>query len=358
MTTPCNRWRNLPTPWAQPWPEGGLEHLGCCPVCGSEERSVLHADLVDEVFRVAPGQWTLWRCAVCECGYLDPRPTPATIGQAYKNYYTHQLASSRDKPESLGRLRRIRRALSNGCLNLRYGTNYQPVSRFGPWVARLLPRQREALDVQFRWLPKPKAGQRVLDVGCGNGAFLIKAREAGWQVMGIDPDPDAVASAGEKGLEVRLGLIEEFDGEAELFDAITLSHVIEHTHDPKSVFTDVCRLLKPGGMLYLETPNIQSRGSYIFGRHWRGIETPRHLVLFSLRGLQRLLARNGFAGVELQRRYVVSKGMFLNSFQIAQGLSPYGNQPRSLPFGLALRARLPFIATSKLEFITLLARKK
>jgi 2-polyprenyl-3-methyl-5-hydroxy-6-metoxy-1,4-benzoquinol methylase len=327
-------------------------------VCGSSERELLHEALKDEVFFCAPGYWTMWRCAGCRCGYLDPRPTVATIGQAYGNYYTHQAAGSRTDSSSLSLLRRIRRVLSNGYLNARYGTNYQPASRLGPGLAKMLPRQREALDVQFRWLPKPVAGQRVLDVGCGNGAFLLKAREAGWQVMGVDPDPDAVATARQKGLEVRLGSVEAFAGEAGLFDAITFSHVIEHAHDPKSVLADAYRLLKPGGKLYLDTPNIDSRGSRIFGRHWRGIETPRHLVLFSLSGLQQLLQQCGFSVIELQRRRNMDKGMFLSSFRIARGLSPYGNQPKSLPVGLALRAHLPFVSTSQLEFITLLTHKK
>lgn len=344
-------------PWTQLWPEEGLERLGRCPVCGTSERELLHEALKDEVFFCAPGCWTMWRCTSCYSGYLDPRPTVATIGQAYGNYYTHQAASGRTDSSSLRLLRRIRRSLSNGYLNARYGTNYRPASRLGPGLAKMLPRQRERLDVQFRWLPKPVAGQCVLDVGCGNGGFLFKAREAGWQVMGVDPDPDAVATARQKGLEIRLGSIEAFSSEAGLFDAITLSHVIEHVHDPKSVLVDAYRLLKPGGVLYLDTPNIDSHGSRIFGRHWRGIETPRHLVLFSLNGLQQLLQRCGFGIIELQRRRNVDMGMFLSSFRIARGLSPYSNQPKSLPVGLALRARLPFVSTSRLEFITLLARK-
>lgn len=344
-------------PWTQPWPEEGLEHLGRCPVCGSGERELLHEALKDEVFFCAPGYWTMWRCEGCRSGYLDPRPTVATIGQAYGNYYTHRAAGSRADSSSLGWFRRIRRALSNGYLNARYGTDYQPASRLGSGLASLLPRQREALDVQFRWLPKPVGGQCVLDVGCGNGGFLLKAREAGWQVMGVDPDPDAVRIAQQKGLEVRLGSIEAFVDEAGLFDAITLSHVIEHVHDPKSVLAEAYRLLKPGGVLYLDTPNIDSRGSRVFGRHWRGIETPRHLMLFSFSGLQQLLQRCDFSIIELQRRRTKSSSLFLSSFRLAKGLSPYGTQPQSLPMDLAMRAYFSFIPTPYLEFITLLAWK-
>jgi len=344
-------------PWTQPWPEEGLERLGRCPICGSGERELLHEELKDEVFFCAPGYWTMWRCASCYSGYLDPRPTVATIGQAYGNYYTHQAGRGRADSSSLGWFRRIRRALSNGYLNARYGTDYQPASRLGPGLAKMLPWQRERLDARFRWLPKPVAGQRVLDVGCGNGGFLLNARESGWQVMGVDPDPDAVATARQKGLEVRLGSMEAFAGEAELFDAITLSHVIEHVHDPKSVLADAYRLLKPGGTLYLDTPNIESRGYQIFGEHWHGVDPPRHLVLFNLKGLQQTLQQTGFTVVEIYSRRVASNWTWLCSFRQVKGLSPYSTSPRSLPVKLALRARSPFIPTSQLESITLRARK-
>ena len=72
------------------WPDNELELLKYCPVCGSRERELLHTGLRDRVFGVAPGDWTLHRCLECQSAYLDPRPTLATIGQAYTNYYTHQ----------------------------------------------------------------------------------------------------------------------------------------------------------------------------------------------------------------------------------------------------------------------------
>ena len=67
-----------------------------CPVCGETDRKILHSDLIDNAFRVAPGKWALWKCAMCSGAYLDPRPNPATIHLAYANYYTHQEVLGKD----------------------------------------------------------------------------------------------------------------------------------------------------------------------------------------------------------------------------------------------------------------------
>ena len=74
------------------WPLEGLDHLDACPCCGSSARTVAFQELRDLAFHSAPGAWTMWRCDACRCSYLDPRPSPETIGVAYENYYTHGSA--------------------------------------------------------------------------------------------------------------------------------------------------------------------------------------------------------------------------------------------------------------------------
>ena len=74
----------------EPWPNADLEIVRHCPACGARERSILFEDLCDTTFFIAPGRWTMWRCERCRSGYLDPRPTPQSIGRAYGRYYTHE----------------------------------------------------------------------------------------------------------------------------------------------------------------------------------------------------------------------------------------------------------------------------
>lgn len=189
------------------WPAAGLEDVARCPVCGGTSRALLYRGLRDDVFFCAPGEWTLYECGSCRSGFLDPRPTPATISLAYSSYFTHH-PSRRPDVRSMGRLRRFQRALANGYRSWRYRIRDEPSTRIGIAAAVLLPRQRALMDSELRHLPRSTGGARVLDVGCGDGAFLEWARAAGWDAFGVDFDPAAVASARSRGLEVHCGTLE------------------------------------------------------------------------------------------------------------------------------------------------------
>ena len=155
------------------------------------------------------------------------------------------------------------------------------------------------LDRDYRHLPRlPAGGGTLLDVGCGSGAFLQTAKSCGWDVVGVDPDPKAVANGLRLGLNVRQGGIEQFLGEEKSFDIITLSHVIEHVHDPAALLKAIYRLLKPGGQLWLETPNIDSLGHHYYMKNWRGLEPPRHLTLFNQYSLKKMLFATGFNAIQ------------------------------------------------------------
>ena len=339
------------------WPAEELEQVCVCPVCRNVQRSLLLDGLVDNVFFVAPGRWSLHRCGQCRSAYLSPRPTPASIGKAYGDYYTHVAGELRQDPDELRGFRRVRRMLANGYINRRYGTRYVPESAVGSAVARVLPGLRQSLDIKFRYLPKPIRGQTLLDIGCGNGDFLATARDAGWEVMGLEPDPAAAAVAADHGLDVRVGSLDQFNELSSCFDAITLNHVIEHMHWPVDVMASVHRLLRPGGTLYIETPNIDSAGASKFGIHWRGLECPRHLVLFTPDSLRQMLSHRGFVDIDMHRRASVAADVYSSSYKIAQDRSPYDAGPAGMPLWMRIRLRLRMTSNRRLEFITLTARK-
>jgi SAM-dependent methyltransferase len=95
-------------------------------------------------------------------------------------------------------------------------------------------------------------------------------------------------------VDVRQGGVEAWADMRNSFHAITMSHVIEHVHDPRELLTRSFELLKPGGQLYVETPNIDALGHSSFKRSWRGLEPPRHLILFNGDSLVGLLREIGF----------------------------------------------------------------
>jgi 2-polyprenyl-3-methyl-5-hydroxy-6-metoxy-1,4-benzoquinol methylase len=336
----------------------GIEFLGCCPICGSIDRETLHTDLIDKVFFTAAGRWTLHHCLGCRSAYLDPRPRPEFIHLAYLTYYTHEAPGPLMPFASLPLSRRIRLKLANGYCNWRYGTSNSPSSCLGVLVAFLLPELRGRLDFRFRYLPRPTAGARILDVGFGSGQFLQDAQSAGWQVSGVDPDAKVVESARKRGLDVRQGGIEAFSEKTDYFDAITISQVIEHVHFPVTVLNAAFGLLKPGGILYIDTPNIESFGHQEFGRDWRGVEPPRHLVIFRRESLITVLKNLGFNSIQIINRTEATQGMYDMSYRLVNNVDPYSQTCRSPWYITQLGKLKSYINPSRLEFITVMAMKR
>jgi SAM-dependent methyltransferase len=280
-------------PTADAWPADGLEPVARCPVCDSTSRELLHEGLRDRIFFCAPGEWRLFRCTSCGSGYLDPRPTRDTIHLAYQDYFTHS-AGDEVRP-SLARP--FARVFVNGYRNWRYGTRDEPSTWLGVLLKALQPLRRAQIDAEMRHLPRPWPGAALLDVGCGNGVFLRRARDTGWRAVGVEPDPKAAAVAQSQGLNVHVGGIEFLDAVSGEFDLITMSHVIEHVHDPVGLLRACHRLLRPGGRIWIETPNLDSIGHSLYGRGWRGLEPPRHLVLFTYDSMRAMLSRAGFQNI-------------------------------------------------------------
>ncbi len=304
------------------WPSDGLQKLGSCPVCQSPRRQTLYEGLTDRTFFCAPGSWTLHQCSDCGCAYLDPRPAPEAISLAYSSYFTHDSSNGRDTANLSG-LAFWRRAFDNSYVNWRFGTRFHPVAPiWGRILVSIIPFERAKLEAEGRNLPKPKDGSRLLDVGCGNGAFLTFARSMGYDTMGTDVDPKALDIARSQGLRVFQGSVDDLSGFEAAFDVITLCHVIEHVHDPTRLLRRCRELLKPGGFLWIDTPNIDSQGHRIYGAHWRGLEPPRHLVVFSWASLEAALRQADFGRIERLPWQPSCAGMFMKSEVIRSGNDP------------------------------------
>lgn len=342
----------------KPWPSDGLEAVPNCPVCGNTQRELLYNDLTDRVFGVAPGIWTLYRCKQCESAYLDPRPNRTTIGLAYKDYYTH---TAEDTPEAQPKSPLVRQlhAWLNDYINARYGLNRKPAGLGGRWLVSLVPSFKAKADAKLRHLSRPPTnGGRLLDVGFGNGGFLKLATEMGWNAEGIDFDPKAVEVARARGLKVRCASAMDLSAQNEQFDVITLSHVIEHVHSPTTLLEDLYRLLKPGGTLWLETPNINSMGARKFGQNWRGLEAPRHLTIFNSKSLPMLLKQIGFWQINQHWHGVIALSIYLESDSLTyRSHKRSSSNSRSILLTALFAEILEMSAPCKREFLTFTADK-
>ena len=340
------------------WPAADLESMPLCPVCSGQERTPLFADLTDRVFGVAPGKWALYRCSGCESAWLDPSPNRDTIGKAYESYYTH-IAEDDVAAQPRSALIRQLHAWQNDYKNHRYGLVRTPAGFGGRWLVPLLPSLRAKVNTQCRHLQRPPAdGGRLLDVGFGNGGFLKLASEMGWNAEGIDFDPKAVEVARARRLNVRCASAADLSAHAEQYDVITISHVIEHVHDPLNLLRDLYRLLKPGGRLWLDTPNLSSLGARRFGRNWRDLDPPRHLVLFTPTSLRMSLGKVGFQQIDQHWHGMVLFSIYAESAAIARGQYAQDAIHQVMPSFAAVLAELQeMVLPSRREFLTFTARK-
>jgi 2-polyprenyl-3-methyl-5-hydroxy-6-metoxy-1,4-benzoquinol methylase len=338
------------------WPEDGLEWVPACPVCGSAHRHVLYDGLRDKVFRAAPGSWRLYDCDACHSAWLDPRPNDASLPMAYAGYFTHDEGSVPVLVRRRGFVRKIIHDALNAYLSQRYGFHRAPLGH--AWIAGLLPPLRAAADTLCRHLPLAPEGGRLLDVGCGNGMFLGIARDMGWQAEGLDFDEAAVARTRAQGFNVRSGGIEALDGVIDHFDVVTSSHVLEHVPDPVAHLERIHDVLKPGGLLWLQTPNLGSVGARAFRSNWRGLEPPRHLVLFNHRSLSDALQQAGFADVRRMPNAMEVIEVFTASMAIARDEVVIGSERRKRGLaGQVLVELIEWIWPASREFITVTARK-
>lgn len=300
------------------WPSDGLETLDRCPCCNGSGRQLLHAELGDRIFHCAPGSWSMFRCIDCGSGYLDPRPSEDTIGMAYAEYYTHAASPEPVWLSSSTRAGARLRSWRNGYLNRRFPRLRQgPSSRVGGFLLRLFPYTRIFAERDVRHLPTPGPDSRLLDIGCGDGNFLKIANRLGYTAEGLEFDQQAVDVARTSGLTVHYGSLPQTELLSGSWDVVTLSQVIEHVHDPVASLREMARLLRPGGTLWLATPNVDAPGHARFGPDWRGLEPPRHLAVFSSQALRNCLEQAGFEDIRFRQPGPVSAWFYGASRKIA-----------------------------------------
>ena len=305
------------------WPSAELQTLAHCPVCRSTSRSLRYADVTDRLFGCAPGHWQLFTCSDCKSAYVDPRPNQASIGRAYGTYFTHNDGVP---PSQTSGVRGWIKAALNGFRKDRWQMPLQRTSDIGGKLINLIAPVRELIISHMRHLPTnvPREGACLLDVGCGNGLYLDLARQAGWKVKGVDFDAQAAASAQARGLDVRVGGLEQVQDLAGSFDRLTCSHVIEHVHDPREWLLSMHAMLRPGGSLWLQTPNVDALGHKRFGADWLGLDPPRHLSLLTPITLRNLLQECGFSVKELPLPALMALSVYQDSDAMAKGLPQIG----------------------------------
>jgi SAM-dependent methyltransferase len=146
-------------------------------------------------------------------------------------------------------------------------------------------------------LARPDKGA-LLDIGAATGFFLDIARQRGWRTGGIEPGAHAAAQARAKGLDVQTGTLQNCSFPPGSFDVITLWDVLEHLTDPRLSIQQASGLLKPGGVIAINTPDSGSLFARLLGTKWHLLDPPEHLNLFHRRSVRLLLEQCGFEILE------------------------------------------------------------
>ncbi len=199
-----------------------------------------------------------------------------------------------------------------------------------------------------------------MEVGFGDGHFLGLAKLAGWDAVGIDPDPVLVRNALGRGLNVFSASLETLEFSPSSFDVIVMNNVLEHLHNPINALRICHSLLKVGGTIWIETPNIASLGHKYFGQNWRGLEPPRHIVIFNTNALRATLKSIGFDHIRHLAQTSICHGFFAASYRLTKGLDTDTNIkiPLRVKIVAAVAQIVEDLMKSRREFIAISATKR
>jgi 2-polyprenyl-3-methyl-5-hydroxy-6-metoxy-1,4-benzoquinol methylase len=185
---------------------------------------------------------------------------------------------------------------------------------------------------------------RLLEIGCGTGVFLAKAREHGFSVEGLELSTYAAEFVRNMGIPVQTKSIEDADfGEAS-WDVIVMREVIEHLPHPLASLRTVQRWLKPGGVLFMATGNYDSPERKVKGSDWFYFMPEGHLYYFSNRTMQKYLRAAGFSTVRVTNQGDMLMDLLRKRGILSAGEAVPSNILKSLVFSV-VRAVNHFISS-------------
>jgi 2-polyprenyl-3-methyl-5-hydroxy-6-metoxy-1,4-benzoquinol methylase len=224
-----------------------------CPACESETVQSRFA-VPDHEYNLAY-QAQYARCRECSSYFQSPMPDLNQLSGFYPaNYHSFDTDSILSKLKHRQRLRRLRSFVGSDAITL-------------------------------------------LDYGCGSGAFIkgLARHMPHGTFYGYDINSTDVKEVLAEGRVILLkGSFDYLLNELPLCDVITLNHVIEHLPDPHTVLSTLRQKLKPDAVIEGQTPAADSLEQRVFGKQWSGFHAPRHTVVFSRKGLMKILKRAGF----------------------------------------------------------------
>lgn len=205
------------------------------------------------------GEFRIVECPRCTLAFMDPMPSPALLASFYPSDYVPYQSPL---------------AVPSGLKAVVIKVTMPGVGTTG--------------DPDFDY------SGYLLDVGCGSGNYLLRARAKGWQVKGVELSPQAAEQGRAHGLDIFCGTLQEARLPGAAFDYVRLNHVFEHLLDPNETLQEIKRILRPGGKLFIGVPNRASLAARVFKEYWYQLAPPVHIFHWSPKTLAMILEKNGF----------------------------------------------------------------
>jgi 2-polyprenyl-3-methyl-5-hydroxy-6-metoxy-1,4-benzoquinol methylase len=265
-------------------PTIATDPIPACDLCGSTTRESF-ATGRDFELRTCRNEWYFVRCTRCAHVWLDPRPALSELSTIYPSaYYAYSYE------ETIPRLARAGKAFLD----------------------------RRKLRGILREVGRPV--RSYADIGCGTGRYLRAVADTGvprTAIHGLELDAGVVDQLKREGFAAHHARVEDCEAiRTGSLDLATMFHVIEHVESPAAVLDQLAGWIAPGGVLALETPNLDSLDARLFkDRWWGGYHIPRHWHLFSPETLQQLLRQHGFEPFAI--RYQTGHSFWMYSFHHA-----------------------------------------
>ncbi|MFZ6010766.1 MAG: class I SAM-dependent methyltransferase [Bacteroidota bacterium] len=232
-----------------------MHQINECPVCGEKQFTKTFSC---KDFTVSHETFQLIKCNACKLIATSPRPTNDSLP---KYYLSEDYISHSNRVTSI--------------IDLIYKISRHFTLR---WKSNLIKKNSSVSEPTT-----------LLDYGCGTGDFLNKMKTAGWSVAGVEPSAIARTKAQQ---EYSLKVSEKLTQVKEIYDTLTLWHVLEHVPDLNETLAQLTQRLSKNGTMFIAVPNYKCSDAKHYGENWAGYDVPRHLWHFSQENMSKLLQRH------------------------------------------------------------------
>jgi SAM-dependent methyltransferase len=248
-----------------------------CIVCGGSKKDLL----------IEKAPWKVYRCAHCELGFLDPRPSQRDLEKLYEREY---FLDNHDKGLPPG--------------------------------SRDFEKRVKSEDHRLKFFRSIKPSGRLLDIGCRYGYFLFACEKNGYDAKGLDISPWAIQYAEKKlGLSAIRAEIDEVNFPSGSFEIITMWHILEHVRNPDLTLRKVGDWMREDGIVIIDVPNYKGTDAQATWVEWGGWSLPYHLWHFTYGSLKGLLEKHGFKVIRYKDYHSEVVKKKLSAFPILKPLA-------------------------------------